>query len=427
MQKTKPFPVTKAQVWAAWKQVRANKGGAGIDTQSLEAFEADLKNNLYKVWNRMASGSYHPKSVRRVNIPKSSGGIRPLGIPTVSDRIAQMVVVQVLAPKLERVFHADSYGYRPGKSAHEALRQTRERCWRRDWVLDLDIKSFFDEIDHGLLMKALRRHTQQKWVLLYIARWLTASVIHPDGTKEARDRGTPQGGVISPLLANLFLHYVFDQWMSRHYPTIPFARYADDVVCHCTTEREAIELLDALKARFRACRLRLHPDKTRIVYCKDSKRRGSYPHTSFDFLGYTFRPRRTRSRAGDLFIGFNPAISKKASQRIRGIIRDWQLHRRTGWRLSDLARLCNTRVRGWIHYYGAFNPSALRKLFEYLNDRLVKWAMRKYKRFRRHWLRAYRWVQQTAYRDSSLFEHWQFLYGPPLVAHQRLPWKSRMS
>ena len=426
MKKTKPFPVTKAQVWAAWKRVKGNQGGAGIDRQSLADFEKDLGNNLYKVWNRMASGSYHPQSVRRVNIPKASGGVRPLGIPTVADRIAQMVVVMVLEPELEPVFHEDSYGYRPNKSAHDALRQTRKRCWACDWVLDLDIKSFFDEIDHGLLMKAVRKHTHEKWVLLYIERWLTASVVHPDGTEEARDRGTPQGGVISPLLANLFLHYAFDLWMVRNHPTIPFERYADDVVCHCLTQRQAHDLWHALEARFAACRLRLHPDKTRIVYCKDGRRRGHFPHTSFDFLGYTFRPRGAKSSAGRIFTGFNPAISNKAEKRIRAEIRSWRLQLRSTRRLSDLAEICNRRVQGWINYYGAFNRSALRRLMEYLDYRLVKWAMRKYKRFRGRWLRAYRWLQQWAYRDSSLFVHWQFLYGPPLLAQQRLHWTSRM-
>lgn len=427
MKKTKPFPVTKHQVWEAWERVRANQGGAGINRQSLADFEPDLGNNLYEAWNRMASGSNQPKPVHRVNIPKANGGVRPLGIPTVTDRIAQMVAVMVFEPKLEPVFHEDSYGYRPHKSAHDALRQTRQRRWRYDWVLDLDIKSFFDEIDHELLMKAVRKHIREKWILLYIERWLTASVVHPDGTEEARNRGTPQGGVISPILANLFLHYAFDRWMALRHPFIPFERYADDVVCHCTTQQQAEHLRQALEARMAACQLRLHPDKTRIVYCQDGNRRGDYPHTSFDFLGYTFRARPTKTRAGTKFNGFNPAISNKAAKRIRATIRSWRLHRRSNWRLSDLARMCNAQVQGWINYYGAFYRSVLQKLFRYLEFRLVKWAMWKYKRFRGHWLRAYQWVIETAYRDSSVFVHWQFLYGPPLFAQKRLPWKSRMS
>ena len=278
MDRTKPFPITKRQVWEAWKKVKANQGGAGVDGQTIASFAAEVGNNLYKLWNRMTSGSYHPSAVRRVEIPKADGGVRPLGIPTVADRIAQMVVKEVLEPELEKHFHPDSYGYRPGKSAHQALAQTRKRCWRSDWVLDLDIQSFFDSIPHDLLLRAVKRHTQEKWVLLYIERWLTAPVKMPDGMREDRDRGTPQGGVVSPILANLFLHYVFDQWMGRFYPDIPFERYADDIVCHCRTQRQAHHLRDALARRFADCGLRLHPEKTRLVYCRDSNRPGRLLH-----------------------------------------------------------------------------------------------------------------------------------------------------
>ena len=290
MIRTKSFPITKRQVWEAWKKVKANRGGAGVDGQTVTDFEAEVGDNLYKLWNRMASGSYHPSPVRRVEIPKEDGGVRPLGIPTVADRVAQMVVKEALEPELEKHFHPDSYGYRPGKSAHQALAQTRKRCWRIDWVLDLDIKSFFDTIDHDLLLRAVRHHTDETWMVLYIERWLKAPVMMPDGKVHDRDRGTPQGGVASPLLANLFLHYTFDKWMGRNYPDIPFERYADDAVCHCRTKRQANHLKDALERRFEDCGLTLHPQKTRIVYCKDSDRQRSYPDTSFDFLGYTSSP-----------------------------------------------------------------------------------------------------------------------------------------
>jgi len=236
----KPFCIAKRDVWEAYRQVKANRGAAGVDEQSLEDFDRDLSKNLYRIWNRMCSGSYFPPPVRRVDIPKGdSGGTRPLGIPTVSDRIAQMVVKRYLEPILESVFDKDSYGYRPGKSAHDALIVARRRCWDNDWVLDLDIKSFFDEIDWGLLMLAVRRHTGCKWVLLYLQRWLEAPVSMPDGELVVRDRGTPQGAVVSPLLANLFLHYVFDCWMRRKYPAIQFERYADDAICHCQSEAGA--------------------------------------------------------------------------------------------------------------------------------------------------------------------------------------------
>ena len=427
MQNAKPFPVTKRQVWEAWKRVKANQGGAGIDDQSIADFEARLADHLYKLWNRMASGSYHPKPVRRVEIPKASGGVRPLGIPTVADRVAQMVVKRVLEPELERVFHPDSYGYRPNKSAHDALRQTRKRCWQRDWVLDMDIKSYFDTINHALLMKAVRRHTGQKWVLLYIERWLKVPVVHPDGTEEPRAVGTPQGGVISPLLANLFLHYAFDEWMRRNCPSIPFERYADDIVCHCTTERQAQYLWKVLRARLEACKLTLHPDKTRIVYCKDKLRRGAYPNISFDFLGYTFRPRKTRSRDGRIFLGFNPALSRRAAKAIQQTIRSWRLTRHSTQPLARIAGMINATVRGWIAYYGAFHKSALRRPMECIDRHLIRWVMRKYKRFRGRWLRALRWLMRRARRDSGLFVHWTFLYGPPLLNSRRLYGKSRVS
>jgi group II intron reverse transcriptase/maturase len=285
---TKPFPITKRQVWEAYKSVKANQGGAGVDEQSLAEFAEDLENNLYKLWNRLASGSWTPPPVKRVEIPKADGGVRGLGVPTVADRIAQAVVKQALEPELETLFHPDSYGYRPGKSAHQAIGQARKRCWRFDWVVDLDIKAFFDSIDWELMMRAVRHHTQDNWVLLYLERWLRAEVQMPDGSLLERERGTPQGGVVSPLLANLFLHYTFDAWMQRTYPQIPFERYADDALCHCRTRDEAEELTAALERRFAECRLELHAEKTKIVYCKDDDRRLEYPCTSFDFLGYTF-------------------------------------------------------------------------------------------------------------------------------------------
>lgn len=283
MDKTKPksLVISKLNVWQAYQQVKANRGGCGVDQVSLEAFEENLQDNLYKIWNRMSSGSYMPPPVRRVDIEKTDGGTRPLGIPTVGDRIAQMVVKRELYPKLEPIFHVWSYGYRPGRSALDAVGAARKHCWQWPWVLDLDIKGFFDSIDHELLLKAVRQHTECRWHVLYIERWLQAPVLHADGCLEQRTRGTPQGGVISPLLANLFLHYAFDAWMQRHWPGVWFERYADDVVCHCETEQQAQMLWASLRERFAACRLTLHPTKTQIVYCKDDRRKGTYPNTRF--------------------------------------------------------------------------------------------------------------------------------------------------
>ena len=411
MNQAKPFPITKLQVWEAYKRVKANKGGAGVDGQTLQVFEEDLGNNLYKLWNRMASGSYMPPPVRRVEIPKANGGIRPLGIPTVADRVAQMVVKQTLEPELERHFHPDSYGYRPGKSAHQAIEQARERCWRNNWVMDLDIKGFFDNIDHNLLMRAVRHHTQDKWVLLYLERWLTAPVQLLDGTLQKRTKGTPQGGVVSPLLANLFLHYTFDAWMQRTYPFIPFERYADDAVCHCRTRAEAECLKQSLEQRFADCGLELHPEKTKIIYCKDDDRRQDYPVISFDFLGYTFRPRRSKNRWGKYFINFSPAVSNKATKAIRQEVRSWNLPLRSDKALEDLARMFNGVIRGWVNYYCAYYKSALYRTLRHIDRKLVLWAARKFKSLRGHKRQADHWLQRIARQQTGLFAHWSLLYG----------------
>lgn len=411
MTQAKPFPITKRQVWEAYKRVKANKGGAGVDGQTLQGFERDVGNNLYKLWNRMASGSYMPPPVKRVEIPKEGGGIRPLGVPTVADRVAQMVVKQALEPELERYFHPDSYGYRPGKSAHQALGQARERCWRNDWVLDLDIKGFFDNIDHSLLLKALRRHTDERWILLYIERWLRAEVEMPDGTREASGKGTPQGGVISPLISNLFLHYAFDAWMQREFPSIPFERYADDAVCHCRSKAQADYLRAALARRFAECGLELHPEKTKVVYCKDDDRTGEHPVTSFDFLGYTFRARRSKNWKGKYFVNFSPAVSGKATKAIRREVRSWKLPCRSDMSLNDLARTYNAAIRGWVNYYGAYYKSALYPTLRHIDRKLVRWATRKFKSLRGHRRRAAHWLRRIARRDLDLFAHWRLIYG----------------
>ena len=411
MSQAKPFPITKRQVWEAYKRVKANQGAAGVDGQSVEVFDEDRANNLYKLWNRLASGSYMPPPVKRVEIPKADGEMRPLGIPTVADRIAQMVVKQTLEPELEGHFHPDSYGYRPGKSAHQAIGQARKRCWRYDWVVDLDIRGYFDAIDHDLLMRAVRHHTQDSWVVLYIERWLTAAVQLQDGTLQERSRGTPQGAVVSPLLANLFLHYTFDAWMQRHYPHIPFERFADDSLCHCRTREEAEHLRQALEARFAACGLELHPQKTRIVYCKDDDRRLDFPDISFDFLGFTFRPRRSKNRWGKFFINFTPAISRKAAKALRQEVRGWRLQLRSDKALDDLARMFNARIRGWITYYSAFYKSALYPVLRHIDRKLVWWATRKFKRLRGHKRRAAQWLRRIAQREPGLFAHWRLLGG----------------
>jgi len=412
MNKTKPYEISKHVVLEAFQRVKANKGAAGIDDESLEAFEANLKNNLYKVWNRMSSGSYFPPPVKAVEIPKKNGGKRILGVPTVSDRVAQMVVKIYFEPTVEPYFHPDSYGYRPGKSATDALAVTRRRCWRYDWVLEFDIKGLFDNIDHQLLMKAVRKHTDNPWIILYIQRWLTAPFQMPDGTVKERTKGTPQGGVISPVLANLFLHYAFDKWMELKHPDNPFARYADDAVVHCRSLKEAERLHESLKERFAECGLELHPAKTRIVYCKDDDRTGAYPITKFDFLGYTFRPRRSKNRYGKHFINFTPAVSNKAKKAMRQTIRGWRMHLKPDKTLEDLSRMFNPVIRGWVNYYGRFYKSELYSVLVHMNRALVRWAQRKYKKFARHQRRATHWLGKIARRDQKLFIHWQMGMHP---------------
>jgi RNA-directed DNA polymerase len=404
--KAKPFCIAKREVWEAYKRIKANHGAAGVDGQSIAEFEEDLSNNLYRLWNRLSSGSYFPPPVLRVDIPKGDGRTRPLGIPTVTDRIAQMVVRRHLEPILEPVFHNDSYGYRPGRSAHHALSVTRQRCWKYDWVLDLDVKGFFDAIDWNLLMRAVRRHTDCKWVLMYVERWLQAPVRMPDGTLASREKGTPQGAVVSPILANLFLHYTFDRWMQEHYPELPFERYADDIVCHCRSEAQARALREALEARFEACKLELHPQKTKIVYCKDANRRGKYPNQQFDFLGYTFRPRSAKNRNGELFVSFAPAVSDKAAKSLRQRIRRWRLHRRNDLALEDLAQWTRPVLAGWVRYYGRFHPSVLCGALRTLDKFLVRWVQRKYRRLRGHYLQAWDWLRRVKARQRRLFAHW---------------------
>lgn len=405
MTKAKSYAISRHVVWNAYKRVKANRGAAGVDGQSLAAFEQDLKNNLYKIWNRMSSGSYFPPPVRLVEIPKgTTGKTRPLGIPTVSDRIAQTVVKMYLEPHTEPIFHTDSYGYRPGKCALDAVGVTRKRCWQQDWVIDLDIKAFFDSLDHDLIMRAVRRRTNLPWILLYVERWLKAPLERADGSLEKRTRGTAQGSAISPLLSNLFMHYAFDEWLRRSYPHILFERYADDAVIHAKSLEEANSVLDAVRERLEACGLELHPEKTRIVYCKDSNRHGTYEHVTFDFLGFTFRPRQAINRRGERFCSFLPAISGEAARAIRATIRSW---RRGVWRsnqsLEEIARFINPTVRGWNNYYGQFYRTEFNLVLRCLEESLSHWAQRKYKRLKGRQRRAFGWVYLAVVNRSCSF------------------------
>jgi group II intron reverse transcriptase/maturase len=332
----------------------------------------------------------------------------------VGDRVAQTVVKMVLEPLVEPHFHRDSYGYRPGKSAHDAVATARTRCWRANWVIDLDIKGFFDNLDHDLVLKSVAHHTDSPWVRLYIARWLTAPMAMSDGTREERTKGTPQGGVISPLLANLFMHYAFDAWMQRSYPRIQFERYADDAVVHCADEAQARHVLEAIRKRLADCGLELHPGKTKLVYCKDDDRREDHEHVSFDFLGYTFQPRRARNRYGKFFVSFLPAVSNKAAKAVRQTIREWRMaSTRNNQSLEDLARLVNPVVRGWTNYYGRFYRSKWVQVLRQLDRALVAWVSRKYaRRFRRRERAATHWLGRIAARTPNLFAHWRLGVRP---------------
>jgi RNA-directed DNA polymerase len=407
LSETKPFTIPKDLVMKAFQLIKSNAGSAGVDQQSVSDFELNLKDNLYKLWNRLSSGSYFPPPVKAVPIPKKSGGERILGVPTVADRIAQMVVKLIFEPCVESHFLPDSYGYRPNKSALDAVGVTRQRCWRYDWVLEYDIRGLFDNLDHELLMKAVKKHTECKWLILYIERWLKTPMQLPDGSLQEKTQGVMQGGVISPVLSNLFLHYVFDIWMKKNHPTTLWCRYADDALVHCETEQQAQQLLTELKQRFEECGLELHPEKTKIVYCKDKNRKGKYPKTEFDFLGYTFRGRLVKKvDENKFFIGFNPAVSKQALNSMRAETRQRSFRNRTDMSLEDIAEQYNPVLRGWLNYYGRYNRSSMYPMLGHFNRTLVAWAMRKFKKLRSHKTRAVKFVENISKRQPSLFIHW---------------------
>jgi RNA-directed DNA polymerase len=408
----KPFDIPKGLVWQAWRSVKANKGAAGADGVTIEAFEEDLQGNLYKIWNRMSSGTYFPPPVRAVEIPKASGGTRILGVPTVGDRVAQTAAAMALEPRTEAIFHEDSYGYRPRKGALDAVARCRQRCWEKSWVIDLDVRKFFDSVPWDLMVKAVQANVthEQRWITLYVRRWLAAPIVTPDGRVQARDMGTPQGSAISPVLANLFMHYAFDSWLEREFPTVDFERYADDAVVHCVTEWQARKVLAALEERMAEVGLELHPDKTRIVYCKDrNRRRKDCEHTSFTFLGYTFRARRAQTRdRTSMFAAFLPAVSKDALKRMNEEVRSWRIHMRTAMELEDLARWLNPVIRGWMTYYGRFYRTALDGLLQRINTYLVRWARWKYKRLRTY-KKAQKWWDGLIARQPRLFAHWEWM------------------
>ena len=402
----KSFEISKQEVWKAFQRVKANKGAPGIDEVTLEEFESDLKNNLNRIWNRMSSGSYFPPPVRAVAIPKPhGGGTRVLGVPTIADRVAQTVVARRIEEKVEPIFHPDSYGYRPKRSALDAVAACRERCWRYAWVVDLDVEKFFDSVPWDLVIKAVEAHIAEPWVLLYIKRWLAAPLQQPDGTLTERDRGTPQGSAVSPVLANLFMHHAFDQWMAKHYPAIPFERYADDAVVHCATKRQADAMVVAIGNRMAEVGLQLHPTKTRVVYCKGGKRQLDHEHTSFTFLGFTFRARGAKDKNGVVFTSFLPGVSKDALNKMSREVRRWRVHMHTRYSLAEVADWTNPVVRGWMQYYGAFYRSALQPLLGRINAYLMRYLHKKYRRLRLLKKAKAAW-QRITRQEPGLFVQW---------------------
>ena len=415
-------------VWAAYKKVKANKGSAGVDEVSMEEFDASRSKHLYKLWTRMASGSYFthniialgvrecfafPPPVKEVEIPKKDGKVRKLGIPTISDRVGQMVVKDFIEPRLEKIFSNNSYGYRPNKNAHQALETVRVNCRNYDWVIDLDIKGFFDNIDHQKLILAVEKHVTENWVRLYIKRWLETPVQTKSGKLIIKEgKGTPQGGVISPLLANLFLHYAFDKWLEQTDSTVSFARYADDAILHCKSKQQAERILKLVHERMEACGLELHPAKTKIVYCRDYRRQGKHKEVKFDFLGFSFQPRVTKSKkTGKLFLGFDCAISISSRKRLADKLGELKVEKMTFKSIVGIAQRLNPMIRGWINYYGRFRGYELSKVFRLLRIRIVRWARQRYKRYRYSLNKACKWFDRVRKQFPNLFYHWQVGYS----------------
>ena len=416
MNKTKPLSISKRWVYRAYQKVKSNKGSGGVDGMSLEQFEIKYRDHLYKLWNQMSSGSYMPPPIRLIEIPKKDGGKRPLGIATIADRIGQTVVRGLLEPALEPLFHENSYGYRPNKSATEAVAKARERCWKQSWVVDLDIKGFFDNIPHDLLMKAVRKHCQIKWMLLYIERWLVAPLQLEDGTIVQRTKGVAQGSIIGPVLANLYLHYAMDKWLEKNYPHCSFERYADDAIIHCKTQNVGIMVMKALERRLNECGLQMHPEKTKLVYCKDSNRKEIYPNVAFDFLGYTFKPRMARNnQRGEIFTCWLPAVSNKAMKSMNEKMRSWEVLKKTTNTIQEIAEAINPVLRGWINYYSKFYKTKLKHYMHTVNLKLASWARRKYKKLRTSEMKAIRWLHQISVRRPNLFAHWLLLGSKPTV------------
>lgn len=399
----KSQPITKVMVWQAYKKVKSNRGASGIDGMSWEQLDTNLSKQLYKLWNRLTSGSYYPEPVKEVAIGKKDGGIRNLGIPTLLDRIAQEVVKHQLEKIVEPIFHQHSYGYRPHRSSHDAVKQSCSSCFNHDFAIDIDIKGFFDTIDHDLLLKSVAHYCQDKWILMYVERWLKAGVVRSDGQEMQTESGTPQGGVISPLLANIFLHIVFDSWMDKEHPEKPFERYADDIVVHCKTEKQAQYVLRAIEKRMKQCKLELHPKKTKIVNLR-GKSEKNYPK-SYDFLGFTIRPNQAKIN-GKYYEVPSIFVSKRSRTAILEKFKAIEIHKRR-ISLELLAAKLNPIIRGVINYFHKFSDNHMRCVWNELNAKLLKWVkwekgMYKYS--------AINWLRNQYKQKPKLFSHWLLVH-----------------
>jgi len=392
----------------AYLKVKRNKGSHGVDGQSLKDFEKKLVTNLYTLWNRVSSGSYFPPPVREKGIPKSNGDTRYLGVPTVGDRIVQQVIKTRIETKLEAVFSPNSWGYRPKRGMFGALKAVRHNVRHQGWVIDMDIAAFFDNVSHAKLNLALDRHVREPWIRTLINRWLSAGIQEEDGDLRYRQgRGTPQGGVISPLLANLYLHYALDRWLEEEHPTIKFVRYADDVIVHCNSYEQACHIRNEIRRRLESCELEMSEEKTQIVFCKRSNRRSAYKQISFDFLGYTFQPRKSVGLEGKIFTTFDCGVSIKSERKFCQRLKDLAFHRWTRRTIYELAKILNPIIAGWVNHFGKFNPRLLMRAMSSLNSRLAKWVCRRYKRFGKSMRKASRFLRNLAVEKPLLFYHWR--------------------
>ena len=400
---TKSQPITRLMVWQAYWEVRANKGGMGIDEMSWAELDKNRVKQLYKLWNRLTSGSYLPPPVKEVSIDKKGGGKRKLGVPTILDRIAQEVVRAPLEKIVQPQFHESSFGYQKNKNCHQAVEKALHNALTHGWAIDLDIKGFFDNIDQELLLKAVRHYCKEPWILMYVKRWSEAGIVQENGETINRLTGTPQGGVISPLLSNIFLHVVFDKWMEKEHPEKPFERYADDIVVHCKTEKQAKFVKAMIEKRMKSCKLELHPVKTKIIHLRGESE-SKYPR-SLDFLGFSLRLQMVETKVGKKLMP-TVVISQKSKNSIYAKLRSLKIHE-MHTSIYGVSKKLSPIIRGIMNYYCKFWSGHTHYIWHRLNVRLTKWV----KRIRSMSTRAaIRWLKEKYKVKPGLFPHWELVH-----------------